>query len=43
MMTPRGTFIINGVEKVVISQINRSPGVYLSRLILGVQNYLELN
>ncbi|NMB92329.1 MAG: DNA-directed RNA polymerase subunit beta [Parcubacteria group bacterium] len=28
MMTPRGTFIINGVEKVVISQINRSPGVY---------------
>ncbi|MDD5535093.1 MAG: DNA-directed RNA polymerase subunit beta [Candidatus Paceibacterota bacterium] len=29
-MTPRGTFIINGVEKVVISQINRSPGVYFS-------------
>lgn len=28
IMTPRGTFIINGVEKVVISQINRSPGVY---------------
>jgi DNA-directed RNA polymerase subunit beta len=28
LMTPRGTFIINGVEKVVISQINRSPGVY---------------
>jgi len=30
MMTPRGTFIINGVEKVVISQINRSPGVYFT-------------
>lgn len=30
IMTPRGTFIINGVEKVVISQINRSPGVYFS-------------
>jgi len=28
LMTSRGTFIINGVEKVVISQINRSPGVY---------------
>jgi len=28
VMTPRGTFIINGIEKVVISQINRSPGVY---------------
>jgi len=30
MMTPRGTFIINGVEKVVISQINRSPGIYFT-------------
>lgn len=30
IMTPRGTFIINGIEKVVISQINRSPGVYFS-------------
>ncbi len=30
LMTPRGTFIINGVEKVVISQVNRSPGVYFS-------------
>ncbi|MEK7479335.1 MAG: DNA-directed RNA polymerase subunit beta [Patescibacteria group bacterium] len=28
MMTERGTFIINGVERVVISQIVRSPGVY---------------
>jgi DNA-directed RNA polymerase subunit beta len=29
-MTSRGTFIINGVERVVISQIVRSPGVYFS-------------
>lgn len=28
MMTDRGTFIINGVERVVISQLIRSPGVY---------------
>lgn len=28
LMTPRGTFIINGIEKVVISQLNRSAGVY---------------
>ncbi|HUY69725.1 MAG TPA: DNA-directed RNA polymerase subunit beta [Candidatus Tyrphobacter sp.] len=28
MMTDRGTFIINGVERVVISQLSRSPGVY---------------
>ena len=27
LMTPRGTFIINGVERVVISQLIRSPGV----------------
>jgi len=29
-ITKRATFIINGVEKVVISQIIRSPGVYFS-------------
>ncbi len=28
MMTDRGTFIINGVERVVVNQINRSPGIY---------------
>jgi DNA-directed RNA polymerase subunit beta len=26
MMTERGTFIINGVERVVVSQLHRSPG-----------------
>jgi len=30
LMTPRGTFIINGVERVVISQLIRSPGVFYS-------------
>ncbi len=29
-MTPRGTFIVNGVERVVVNQIVRSPGVYFS-------------
>jgi len=28
MMTPQGTFIINGIERVIISQLVRSPGVY---------------
>ncbi len=28
IMTPRGTFIINGVERVVVSQLIRSSGVY---------------
>lgn len=31
MMTPRGTFIINGTERVVVSQLVRSPGVYFSK------------
>ncbi len=30
-MTPKGTFIINGVERVIINQIVRSPGVFFSR------------
>ena len=29
-MTPRGTFIINGAERVVVSQLHRSPGVFFS-------------
>ncbi len=28
MMTERGTFIINGTERVVVSQLHRSPGVF---------------
>ena len=28
IMTPSGTFIINGTERVVVSQLIRSPGVY---------------
>lgn len=31
LMTNRGTFIINGIERVVVSQIVRSPGVFFSR------------
>ncbi len=30
LMTDRGTFVINGVERVVVNQIHRSPGVYFS-------------
>lgn len=30
MMTPRGTFIINGVERCVVNQIVRAPGVYFT-------------
>lgn len=31
MMTPSGTFVINGAERVIVSQLVRSPGVYYSR------------
>jgi DNA-directed RNA polymerase subunit beta len=31
MMTVKGTFIINGTERVVVSQLVRSPGVYFDR------------
>ena len=31
VMTDKGTFIINGTERVVVSQLVRSPGVYYSR------------
>ena len=33
VMTRRGTFIINGTERVVVSQLVRSPGVYFERTI----------
>ncbi|MCL2557141.1 MAG: DNA-directed RNA polymerase subunit beta, partial [Treponema sp.] len=49
IMTERGTFIINGAERVVVSQIHRSPGVifshdkgtYSSRLIPYRGSWLE--
>ena len=33
LMTPRGTFVINGTERVVVSQLVRSPGVYFERTV----------
>ena len=33
MMTAKGTFIINGTERVVVSQLVRSPGVYFDRTL----------
>jgi len=29
-MTPRGTFVINGAERVIVSQLHRSPGVFFA-------------
>jgi DNA-directed RNA polymerase subunit beta len=32
-MTPKGTFLINGAERVVVSQLHRSPGVFFGQSI----------
>jgi DNA-directed RNA polymerase beta subunit len=40
-MTPSGTFVINGAERVVVSQLHRSPGFSLDSLfMLMEQNYI---
>ncbi len=33
LMTESGTFVINGAERVIVSQLVRSPGVYYRMLI----------
>ena len=40
-MTPKGTFVINGAERVIVSQLHRSPGVFFgtSRHANGTQLY----
>ena len=30
-MTPKGTFVINGAERLIVSQLHRSPGVFFSQ------------
>jgi DNA-directed RNA polymerase subunit beta len=32
-MTPRGTFVVNGAERVVVSQLHRSPGVFFGQSV----------
>src|SRR3712207_7875182 len=33
IMTNKGTFVINGTERVVVSQLVRSPGVYFDKTL----------
>ena len=35
LMTERGTFVINGVERVIVSQLHRSPGIFFEDLTAG--------
>lgn len=39
VMTPRGTFIVNGVERVVVSQLIRSSGVYFTNYVTRGKKY----
>lgn len=43
LMTETGSFIVNGVEKVVVNQIHRSPGIYFTKdeenLVYGKPQY----
>ena len=42
MMTNSGTFITNGVQRVVVNQMHRSPGVFLIMIMenpMQVENY----
>jgi DNA-directed RNA polymerase subunit beta len=39
VMTPRGTFIINGVERVVVSQLVRSAGAFFTAEVLRGRRY----
>jgi len=39
LMTERGTFVVNGVERVVISQLIRSPGVFFTARTIGRKKY----
>jgi DNA-directed RNA polymerase subunit beta len=39
LMTDNGTFIINGTERVIVSQLHRSPGVFFTRE--GARSYLS--
>jgi len=39
IMTARGTFIVNGVERVAISQLIRSPGVFFTSQLIQKKNF----
>ena len=42
-MTEEGTFIINGCERIVISQIIRSPGIYFRKEFGAIEKqYIQL-
>ncbi len=43
LMTENGTFVINGAERVIVSQLVRSPGIYYSTAVDKVGNHKFTN
>lgn len=43
LITSLGTFIVNGVERVVVSQIHRSPGVFFAQDFVDGSSYYTAN
>ena len=39
MISERGSFIINGAERVIVSQLHRSPGIALKKVYTPVARY----
>src|SRR3989344_8274296 len=39
LMTDRGTFIVNGVERVAVCQLIRSPGAFVTARVMSGRNY----
>src|SRR3989339_400129 len=39
LMTERGTFVLNGVERVAIAQLIRSPGVFFTSNVIGGRHF----
>jgi len=39
LMTDRGTFVINGIERVVVSQLIRSAGIFFTSELIGERKY----
>ena len=42
LMTEEGTFVISGCERIIISQIIRSPGIYLEKNLVQVEKLITL-
>ena len=42
-MTPKGSFIINGAERIVVSQLHRSPGVFFGQSFFEIRQNLLSN